>query len=74
MASPFTIHPATISDSPALATLSLAAFEDDPVVGYLTRDVAPDERYAYHLVTYRRRFEASDWTGLKVFKAVDEEG
>lgn len=70
---PFTLQPATPSDIPSLATVSLASFHDDPIVGYLSRNVPSDVLYEYQLAQYKRRFEASELTGLRVWKVVDEE-
>ncbi len=67
----FSVHPATPSDIPALASVSLAAFDDDPIVGYLARDVPPDILYAYQCQQFRRRFDGSELTGLRVFKVVE---
>ena len=69
----FSVHIATIADIPALSTVSLAAFKDDPCVGYLGRNVPPDKMFAYQCQVFEDRFRTSSLTGLKVFKAVDEE-
>lgn len=69
----FSVHDATIADCPALANISLAAFKDDPLVGYLARDVQPDIMYAYHCQQFQRRVESSSLNGLRVFKVVDDE-
>lgn len=69
----FSVHVATLADCPALAAVSLAAFKDDPVVGYFARDVPADFSYAHHCQTYQWRFQTSSLNGLRVFKAVDDE-
>lgn len=69
----FSIHDATIADCPALATISLAAFKDDPLVGYLARDVQPDTMYAYHCQQFQRRLETGSLYGLRVVKVVDDD-
>ena len=69
---PFSIHIASIADCPALVTIYLAAFNDDPIVGYLSRHVAPDVSYTFRLQYYERRFQGSALNGLRVFKVVDE--
>ena len=69
----YKVHDATIADCPALASLSLAALKDDPLVGYLARDVPPDVMYAYHCQQYERRFQTSILNGLRVSKVVDDE-
>lgn len=67
----FSVHVATIVDCPALATVSLAAFKNDPIVGYYARDVQSDVLYAYQCQQYRRRFQTSSLNGLRVVKIVD---
>ena len=62
-----------MADCPALATISLAAFKDDPIVGYLAKDVQPDIMDAYQCQQYRRRLETSALNGLRMFKVVDDE-
>ena len=69
---PFSIHVASIADCPALVTVWVAAFNDDPIVGYLSRHVAPDVSYAFRLQVYERRFQGSALSGLRVFKVVDK--
>ena len=69
---PFSIHVASIADCPALVTVYLAAFNDDPIVGYLSRHIAPDVSYAFRLQGYERRFQGSALSGLRIFKVVDE--
>ena len=69
---PFSIRAATITDCPALVTISFAAFNDDPIVGYLSRHVAPDASYAFRLQRFERRFQSSALSGLRFFKVVDE--
>lgn len=69
---PFSIHVASIADCPALVTVWVAAFNDDTIVGYLSRHVSPDVSYAFRLQVYERRFQSSALSGLRVFKVVDE--
>ncbi|KAM0803709.1 hypothetical protein BDR22DRAFT_839683 [Usnea florida] len=69
----FSVQIATVADIPALSTISLAAFKDDPCVGYLARNVPPDKMFAYQCQLYEWRFRTSSLNGLQVFKAVDEE-
>ena len=69
----FSVHVATIADCPALATVSLAAFKDDPIVGYYARNVRQNDLYAYQCQQYRRRFQTSSLNGLRVFKVVEDE-
>ena len=69
----FSVHDATLADCPTLATVSLAAFKDDPIVGYLARDVLPDVFQAYQCQQYQRRLQTSALNGLRVFKVVDDE-
>ena len=67
------VHIATVADIPALSTVSLAAFKDDPCVGYLARNVPPDVMFAYQCRLFEWRLRTSALNGLEVFKAVDEE-
>ncbi len=67
----FSVYPANPSDIPALTTVGLAAFDDDPIVGYLARDVPPDVMYAHQCQQWRRRFDGSELTGMRVFKLVE---
>lgn len=69
----FSVHIATMADCPAFAALSVAAFKDDPMVGYLTRDVPPEILHTYQCQRYERLLETSALNGLKVFKAVDDD-
>ena len=69
----FSVQIATVADIPALSTVGLAAFKDDPCVGYLARNVPPDKMFAYQCQRSEWRFRTSALNGLKVFKAVDEE-
>ena len=69
----FSVQTATVADIPALSTVSLAAFKDDPCVGYLARNVPPDKMFAYQCQNFEWRFRTSSLNGLKIFKAVDEE-
>ena len=69
----YSVHNATVADIPALSTISLAAFKDDPCVGYLARNVPPGKMFAYQCQLFEWRFRTSSLNGLKVFKAVDEE-
>lgn len=69
----FSVHAANSADCPALATLSLAAFKDDPIVGFYAKNVPPDIMHAYQCQQYRRRLQTSSLNGLKVFKVVDDD-
>ena len=69
----FSVHAANLADCPVLTTLSLAAFKDDPIVGFYAKNVPPDIMHAYQCQQYQRRLQTSSLNGLKVFKVVDDE-
>ncbi len=69
----FSVHVATLADVPALATVSRAAFKDHPIVGYLGRDVPPEIFYTFLCQQYQQRFHTSPLTGVRTFKAIDDE-
>ena len=69
----FSVQVATLADVPALTTVSLAAFKDHPIIGDLARDVPPEIFYTYQCQQYQQRFHTSPLTGVRVFKAIDDE-
>lgn len=69
----FSVHVASIADCPALATVAIASFKDDPVMGYLSRSVPSDVFETYHCQEWQQRLQQSSLNGLRVFKAVDDD-
>lgn len=69
----FSVNDAIAADCPSLAPISLAAFEKNPMVEYLARDVQPDSTYTYQSQQHQRSLETSSLNGLRFFKVVDDE-
>jgi len=70
---PFSIQSADIADSSSFATIFLAAFNGDPILGLMWRNVDAEASHAYQTRRFERDFERAALEGTLFFKAVEEE-
>jgi len=69
---PYTLHPATATDIPAIVDLSIAAFASSPILGQMMPAVPLPIRRAREVRSYQRDFARPDLNGFRFFKVVDE--
>ena len=70
----YTVLTATQDDLIAIIAVYHAAFADDPFIGQIMPNVAPEVKQAYDIHRFRREIEMSELNGLKLKKVVDGDG
>ncbi|KAL8837230.1 MAG: hypothetical protein Q9170_002603 [Blastenia crenularia] len=70
---PFQVLPASASDIPEIAVIHHDAFKDDPIIGYLMRNVKLEVKQAYDKQYFEKSFTRMDLTGSVCHKVVDTE-
>ena len=65
--------PAQPSDVDDIVTVYLAAFKDDPILGYVWCDVLPEANHAYMVRYFRQYFGDAERDGAWFRRVVDNE-
>ena len=68
------IVPAGVADLPDIADIADAAFKHNRIIGHLMPKVPLEVKKAYDVEWYRRQIDMSKLNGLRLYKAVDENG
>ncbi|KAL9576519.1 MAG: hypothetical protein Q9212_007034 [Teloschistes hypoglaucus] len=69
----FKVVPAEPSDIPAIASMQIAAFEEDPIMGQLMPKATYQDQYDYFANFYRKNFAEKHLTGSVFHKVVETE-
>ncbi|KAL9020188.1 MAG: hypothetical protein Q9185_002558 [Variospora sp. 1 TL-2023] len=70
---PYQVRPAHPSDIPHIAIIHHEAFEEDPILGRLMRDVPRERKYVFDQSFYEKAFAQKQLTGAVFHKVVDTE-